>query len=130
MRMYGIVGLVSKFANWNADFDGYPKRTIDGIYASDKALKYVMRRYFEEQGKTVFYKKTIDENGRVLTYEERYESLFGKAKSLKEVIENLLSCIDIKLFGSVVTLKRVKVTMSLIKIKRKKIIIIKKKNPI
>lgn len=40
-RVYGILGISSIMANWNADFSGYPKTTSDGlVFGSDKALKY------------------------------------------------------------------------------------------
>lgn len=44
-RVYGILGISSIMANWNADFSGYPKTTSDGTtFGSDKALKYPMKR--------------------------------------------------------------------------------------
>ena len=27
-RVYGVIGILSKMANWNADFTGYPKDNI------------------------------------------------------------------------------------------------------
>jgi len=109
-RVYGIVGLVSKFANWNADFDGYPKRVQGKIYASDKALKYVIRRYLKEKGKEVFYIRDFDEKGNVLTYENRYKKIFNiktiSEKDKKTHIKNLLSFLDIKFFGTVATLDK------------------------
>lgn len=45
-RVYGILGISSVMGNWNADFSGYPKSLSDGtIFASDKALKYPMKKY-------------------------------------------------------------------------------------
>ena len=36
-RVYGIIGIKAKMANWNADFTGRPKSTSNGeIYGSDK----------------------------------------------------------------------------------------------
>ena len=108
-RVYGIVGLTSRFANWNADFDGYPKRVQGKIYASDKSLKYVFRRYFKENGKDVFYLKDYDEKGNVLTYQDRYKKLFGLKKigekDKNTHIKNLLSFTDIKFFGTIATFK-------------------------
>lgn len=44
-RVYGILGISSIMANWNAGFDGYPKTTSSGeTYGSDKALKYPMKK--------------------------------------------------------------------------------------
>ena len=43
-RIYGVLGISSIMANWNADFTGYPKSMSDGtVYGSDKALtKWVL----------------------------------------------------------------------------------------
>ena len=39
-RVYGVLGISSIMANWNADFSGNPKTVENGdIYGSDKALK-------------------------------------------------------------------------------------------
>ena len=39
-RVYGVIGISSIMANWNADFSGYPKTISDGrTFGSDKALK-------------------------------------------------------------------------------------------
>lgn len=39
-RVYGVLGISSIMANWNADFTGYPKSTQNGdVYGSDKAVK-------------------------------------------------------------------------------------------
>ena len=36
-RVYGVLGISSIMANWNADFSGYPKTTSDGrTFGSDK----------------------------------------------------------------------------------------------
>ena len=44
-RVYGIIGVSSLMSNWNADFTGNPKSTLDGrIFGSDKALKYSFRK--------------------------------------------------------------------------------------
>ena len=44
-RVYGVLGISSIMANWNADFSGYPKTTSDGnVFGSDKALKYPMKK--------------------------------------------------------------------------------------
>ena len=39
-RVYGVIGISSIMANWNADFSGYPKTISNGrTFGSDKALK-------------------------------------------------------------------------------------------
>ena len=55
-RVVGLIGIASRMANWNADFTGLPKTTSDGmIFGSDKALKYSIKRWWDEQGKKVLY---------------------------------------------------------------------------
>ena len=59
-RVYGVLGISSIMANWNADFTGYPKTTSRGeTYGSDKALKYPMKKMWEEQGEKVVYIKSM-----------------------------------------------------------------------
>ena len=55
-RVYGVLGISSIMANWNADFTGYPKSTQNGdVYGSDKALKYPMKKMWNDEGKKVLY---------------------------------------------------------------------------
>ena len=50
-RVYGVLGISSIMSNWNADFSGFPKTTSDGnIFGSDKALKYPMKKMWENEG--------------------------------------------------------------------------------
>ena len=85
-RVYGVLGISSKMANWNADFSGYPKMTSSGeVYGSDKALKYPMKKMWDDQGKKVVYIKSMrlstEKNGDVFlvprSLKERYEYVFG-----------------------------------------------------
>jgi CRISPR-associated protein Csh2 len=58
-RIYGIIGIKAKMANWNADFTGRPKSTSNGdIFGSDKALKYPMKKMWEAEGKKVLFIKS------------------------------------------------------------------------
>ena len=60
-RVYGVIGVSSKMANWNADFSGYPRSLSDGtIFGSDKALKYPMRKMWDNEGKKVLYMKSMN----------------------------------------------------------------------
>ncbi|MGL5434444.1 MAG: type I CRISPR-associated protein Cas7 [Lachnospiraceae bacterium] len=113
-RVYGVLGISSIMANWNADFSGYPKTISDGrIFGSDKALKYPIKKMWQNEGKKVLYIKsmTLDENkkGEISviprTLKERYETIFGvedltKCKDAKEVLKNLFQAIDVKNFGA------------------------------
>lgn len=110
-RVYGIIGLSSLMSNWNADFTGNPKSTLDGrIFGSDKALKYSFRKLWNDQGRKVLYFKTLKkDNLQPMELDEKYEELFGegeksgskKAKGDKEliVLSNLFNTVDGKQFG-------------------------------
>lgn len=110
-RVYGIIGVSSLMSNWNADFIGNPKSTLDGrIFGSDKALKYSFRKLWNDQGRKVLYFKTLKkDNLQPMELDEKYEELFGegeksgskKAKGDKEliVLSNLFNTVDGKQFG-------------------------------
>ena len=114
-RIYGVIGIRSIMANWNADFTGYPKTTSTGeVFGSDKALKYPMKKLWESQGKKVLYvksyrlaedKKKEENNVIPRTLKERYEHVFGcedlsKIKDNQIVLKNLFTAIDVKNFGA------------------------------
>ena len=109
-RIYGVLGISSIMANWNADFTGYPKSMSDGtVYGSDKALKYPMKKMWDDEGKKVLYIKSMKfgENNTLIpkSIKERYEDIFHvdkleDAKDGKEVLTNLLSAVDVKNFGA------------------------------
>ena len=80
-RVYGVLGISSIMANWNADFTGYPKSTQNGdVYGSDKALKYPMKKMWNDEGKKVLYIKSMkfSADGSLVpkTLKERYEEIF------------------------------------------------------
>lgn len=113
-RVYGVLGVSSIMANWNADFTGYPKTTTNGdTYGSDKAFKYPMKKMWENQGEKVLYIKSMkfstDKKGVVSliprSLKERYEYLFQvndlkECKDTQEVLKNLFQAIDVKNFGA------------------------------
>lgn len=113
-RVYGVIGISSKMANWNADFTGYPKTTSDGTtFGSDKALKYPMKKMWENKGGKILYIKSMKisegKKGEVTvvprSLKERYEYIFGiddlsKVNDTKEVISNLFKAEDVKNFGA------------------------------
>jgi CRISPR-associated protein Csh2 len=123
-RVYGVLGIVSKMSNWNADFTGYPKTTSDGsVFGSDKAFKYPIKVMWQDKGEKVLYIKSWTEytNKNKETdiiprsLDERYDYLFEKeentakkekkdkkidAEKKKEVMKNLFSSIDVKNFGA------------------------------
>lgn len=116
-RVYGVIGIKAIMANWNADFSGCPKTISTGeIFGSDKALKYPMKKMWENQGEKVLYIKSFkleavkskkEELVKVApkSLKERYEELFDienlkEEKDSKKVLTNLFKAIDVKNFGS------------------------------
>lgn len=114
-RVYGVVGIKSCMANWNADFTGRPKSVSNGdIFGSDKAFKFPCKKKWLGEGEKVMYVKTykINSKGKGEDAEklqpkelkERYTELFGneinKKTSSTQVLQDLFSCIDILNFGA------------------------------
>lgn len=102
-RVYGILGISSIMGNWNADFSGYPKTTTDGnVFGSDKALKYPMKKMWDNEGKKVIYIKSLNEKLVPKTLRERYIQIFEDEdlKDVKKVLINLMNAVDIKNFGA------------------------------
>lgn len=113
-RVYGVIGIKSIMANWNADFSGNPKSISTGeIFGSDKALKYPMKKMWEDKGEKVLYIKSLKmeedkKEGvkvRPKSLKERYEEIFAVKdlkleKDNKKVLTNLFSAIDVKNFGA------------------------------
>ncbi|WP_410208348.1 type I CRISPR-associated protein Cas7 [Fusobacterium sp.] len=113
-RVYGIIGIRSIMANWNADFSGFPKSLSTGeVFGSDKALKYPMKKMWNTNGEKVLYIKSmkIDEDKkkdttslRPKSLKERYDEIFStnlkEEKDKLQVIKNLFNAIDVKNFGA------------------------------
>ena len=113
-RIYGVIGISSIMANWNADFTGYPKTTASGeTFGSDKALKYPMKKMWDNNGDKVLYIKSMKlsegKKGEIQlvprSLKERYEFIYGvedlkNCKDNKEVLVNLFKAVDVKNFGA------------------------------
>lgn len=107
-RVYGVIGIKSRLANWNADFTGRPRTTSNGdVFGSDKAFKYPIKKMWEANGEKVLYVKSYKKEKTDLTArtpKERYKQLFGKElenkKDKMELLRNLFSAIDVKNFGA------------------------------
>ncbi|KAF5414995.1 MAG: hypothetical protein C5S49_06330 [Candidatus Methanogaster sp.] len=113
MNYNGVVVVNAKNANFNAGFDGLPRRLPTGrIFATDKALKYCIREHLSKT-EPVFVQRTkefYESKGAVV---QRYLTL--KANYLKKcpteddklpnneevIINDLKGFIDIRLFGVV-----------------------------
>lgn len=117
-RVYGVVGIKSKMANWNADFSGNPRTTSDGIiFGSDKAFKYPIKKMWEANNREVLYVKSYkNEKGefKARSLPERYKQLFKKdakeIKDKKEIIKDLFSLIDVLNFGGTFAEANVSIT--------------------
>ena len=104
-RVFGCAIVKAVNANYNADFSGQPRTLPNGtVYATDKAFKYTIKNYLKDvyPNETVFYFKSFNENMNPISLDETYKKYFRKDadKDKKEVAKNLLSCIDIRLFGA------------------------------
>lgn len=114
-RVYGLAIVRVVNANLNADFTGQPRTLPSGrVYASDKSLKHSIRYYLNDVYKNeekVFYIKTLNENLNPRTLDERYTQkgfIGGKGgDTKKEAAKNLLTCIDVRLFGATFASKKV-----------------------
>lgn len=118
-RVYGVIGIKAKMANWNADFTGRPKSTSNGdIFGSDKALKYPMKKMWEDEGKKVlFIKSWKEEKGSIVPKQlaERYASLFEEITDktpTKDVMNNLFNAIDVKNFGATFAEKKQNISIT------------------
>lgn len=116
-RVYGVQIIKSKNSNYNADFTGNPRTLPDGtVYSTDKVSKFNIRNYLRRNNASdIFVKQSIhsikDSKGDVKTgprtLAETYEFFFCQngQSSLKnqtktEVLRNLLTKLDIRLFGA------------------------------
>ncbi len=104
-RVYGAAIIKSINSNYNADFSGQPRKLPNGIvYATDKALKYSIRNYWKEvSNQTVFYFKRLNEEMNPFDLVGLYGNVFKsqvKDDSKEAILKNLLSVIDVKLFGA------------------------------
>jgi CRISPR-associated protein Csh2 len=107
-RIFGCAIVRAINANYNADFSHQPRTLPNGVcYATDKALKYLVKNYFLKQNESVFYFKRLSQDFQPLRLEDAYNSMFpGREKPSKSVVANdLLSCLDIRCFGATFAMK-------------------------
>lgn len=107
-RVFGCAVVKAVNANYNADFSGQPRTLPSGtVYATDKAFKYTVKNYLKDvyDKEKIFYFKSLNDKLNPLSLDETYKKYFteypkDKNKIKQEVAKNLLSCIDIRLFGA------------------------------
>lgn len=99
----GLLIVKAKNSSFNSDFSGLPRRLPDNhgtIYATDKALKYCIRKYLLEHNAKVFVWRRYNEKRKPLDIDENYENVFGKTDTDKKtIVTNLVNATDVRLFG-------------------------------
>lgn len=103
-KVYGLTIVKSENSNFNADFSHSPRRLPDSegtIYATDKSLKYPIRRYLKEiLNKNIFVWQRSKDNGQPMSLPEVYADIVSINKfDAENVFENLTSHVDVRLFG-------------------------------
>lgn len=109
-RVYGCVVVKAINANYNADFNGLPRRLkSDGsFYATDKSFKWLVRNYIKKnhENEKVLFTKIHDEKLNTVKLKEAFEKLTGhttKDNTKNELLPKLVECIDVRLFGAAFT---------------------------
>jgi len=115
-RVFGAAMVKAVNSNYNADFSGQPRTLPDGtVYATDKAFKYTIRNYIKDvyPNDYVFFFRRLNEHLNPYTLEEAFKAKLGADKkfdakskeSKQEALNELLKCIDIRLFGATFAMK-------------------------
>ena len=115
-RVFGAAIVKAVNSNYNADFSGQPRTLPDGtVYATDKAYKYTVKNYLKDvyPNEYIFNFKRLDEDLNPYTLEEAFKTKLGKDKELdakkkeskQEALNELLQCLDIRLFGATFAMK-------------------------
>lgn len=115
-RVFGLVGIKSKMANWNSDFTSMPRTLSSGkIFASQQTIKYQIRKRLNDlyEDEQIFSRKTYRESAGTMvpqSLEERFYDLFNLDTKEKltsmDAQKLLLSCLDVKLFGLTFAIKK------------------------
>lgn len=105
-RIYGAALIKAINSNYNADFSGQPRTLPNGVvYATDKALKYAIKNFIKENypSEKVLYFKRFNEEFIPYSLDDAFAAAFPEHKDeidKKIIAKDLLSCIDIRLFGA------------------------------
>lgn len=117
-RVFGAAIVKAINSNYNADFSGQPRTLPSGqVYATDKAFKYTVKSYLKNiSGETIFYFKSLKDTFNPMSLDEKFEHTFPEnaaTKDKKIVASELLSCIDVRLFGATYANKAKKINVSI-----------------
>ncbi|NUO03561.1 MAG: type I CRISPR-associated protein Cas7 [Saprospiraceae bacterium] len=109
-RAFGCVLVKSINSNYNADFSHQPRTLPDGVvYATDKALKFAVKHFLKKEygGEKILYFKNLKNDFIPMSLEEAYAAMNFENKGMEKtaVAGNLLSCLDIRLFGATFAMK-------------------------
>jgi CRISPR-associated protein Csh2 len=105
-RIFGAAIVRAINSNYNADFSHQPRTLPDGtVYATDKAFKYSIKNYLKDvyPSDKIFYFKRFNDEFVPFSLDDAYASMFPENKETKDkkvVAKDILSCLDIRLFGA------------------------------
>jgi len=118
-RVFGAAIVKAVNSNYNADFSGQPRTLPNGkVYATDKAFKYTLKNYIKDvySGEKLFYFKKLKGTMNPMSLDEKFDDLFPNDIQTKDkaiVGKDLLSCIDVRLFGATYANKIKKLNVSI-----------------
>ncbi|MDK2978898.1 MAG: CRISPR-associated protein Csh2 [Bacteroidales bacterium] len=106
-RVFGCAVVKAINSNYNADFSGQPRTLPSGIvYATDKAFKYTIKNYlkdvYSDSEYILYFKRLKNEftpDDLTDAYKRRFQSEV-RNDTIETIARNLLSCIDVRLFGA------------------------------
>jgi CRISPR-associated protein Csh2 len=106
-RVFGCAIVKAINSNYNADFSGQPRTLPSGVvYATDKVFKYTIKNYLKDvysEKEYILYFKRLKEEFTPDDLAEAYKRKFNKDvkdEKINDIAKNLLSCLDVRLFGS------------------------------
>ncbi len=106
-RVFGCAIVKAINSNYNADFSGQPRTLPTGVvYATDKAYKYTVKNYLKDvysDKEYILYFKRLKAEFTPDDLTDAYKRKFKtevKNDKIGHIAKNLLSCIDVRLFGA------------------------------
>ena len=112
-RVIGIIGIGADKANWNADFEGNPKKHLDEFVSSPFCLKYAYKNYWSNKGLDVlFYKKYKEKVDKKkvsfvpMSLDDNLDDIMKTANDELEIQQRVFDFIDVACFGGAFTSKK------------------------